>query len=119
MVVVFPDPLDPRKPKTSPRRTSNDKSWITVLFPKSILKFLVVPSGASVMDTLHQIPLRFSTSPLHIRPIPGACPSRYDLVMPKNKFPPQRQKPPGIESKMVPKPQYIRDDYRGSGKLTG
>src|SRR5437870_12004599 len=33
--------------------------------------------------------------------------------------PPQKQRPPGIESKMHPPPQPIRGDYRGSGKLVG
>ncbi len=33
--------------------------------------------------------------------------------------PPQLQKPPGIESKMCPKPISINPSYKGSGKLTG
>ena len=33
--------------------------------------------------------------------------------------PPQKQRPPGVESKMQPRPQPIRGDYRGSGKLLG
>src|SRR4051812_42762212 len=31
--------------------------------------------------------------------------------------PRQKQRPPGFESKMQPRPQPIRGDYRGSGKL--
>jgi len=34
-------------------------------------------------------------------------------------FPPQRQKQPGKESEMTPKPQSGEFDYRGSGKLQG
>lgn len=35
-------------------------------------------------------------------------------------LPPQHQaRQPGIESQMHPRPRYIRDNYRGSGKLTG
>jgi NAD(P)-dependent dehydrogenase (short-subunit alcohol dehydrogenase family) len=33
--------------------------------------------------------------------------------------PPQTQDEPGRESEMTPRPQVIRDDYRGSGKLDG
>ncbi|MFL9844807.1 SDR family oxidoreductase [Flavobacterium rhizosphaerae] len=36
------------------------------------------------------------------------------------KFPPQHQQgQPGDEYKMTPKPEFIRDSYKGSGKLTG
>lgn len=37
--------------------------------------------------------------------------------MAKKNFPPQQQQQPGLESKMTPEPQYIRDDYKGSDKL--
>ncbi len=33
--------------------------------------------------------------------------------------PPQRQEPPGDESKMRPRPKFERREYRGSGKLAG
>lgn len=33
--------------------------------------------------------------------------------------PAQRQEPPGLESEMDPRPDYGKDSYRGSGKLTG
>ncbi|PCC71852.1 NAD(P)-dependent dehydrogenase, short-chain alcohol dehydrogenase family [Nannocystis exedens] len=33
--------------------------------------------------------------------------------------PEQSQKPPGQESKMTPRPKYMRPEYRGSGKLEG
>jgi hypothetical protein len=38
---------------------------------------------------------------------------------PNPPFPPQKQKPHGKESKMVPKPDYGENSYRGSGKLKG
>ncbi|MBF6607397.1 MAG: SDR family NAD(P)-dependent oxidoreductase, partial [Flavobacterium sp.] len=34
-------------------------------------------------------------------------------------FPAQEQKQPGIEKEMDPQPEYIRSDYKGSGKLKG
>lgn len=34
-------------------------------------------------------------------------------------FPPQKQSMPGHESKMTPKPEIIRANYEGSGKLEG
>src|SRR5512138_1940128 len=34
-----------------------------------------------------------------------------------NKFPQQRQSQPGREYKMSPKPEIIREDYKGSEKL--
>lgn len=39
--------------------------------------------------------------------------------MTKKKFPAQTQKQPGKESKMLPEPEYIRKDYKGSDKLKG
>ena len=39
--------------------------------------------------------------------------------MKPEEFPPQEQDQPGIEKKMHPQPEYIRDNYQGSGKLTG
>ncbi|MES2478676.1 MAG: SDR family oxidoreductase [Bacteroidota bacterium] len=38
--------------------------------------------------------------------------------MKKTTFPPQTQKRPGKESAMSPQPEYIRDDYKGSEKLS-
>jgi len=35
------------------------------------------------------------------------------------KFPDQKQEQPGKEYKMNPKPEFIRDNYKGSGKLEG
>ena len=35
----------------------------------------------------------------------------------KNTFPPQSQTQPGREYKMRPRPEFIREDYNGSGKL--
>lgn len=37
----------------------------------------------------------------------------------KKDFPKQQQNLPGEESEMVPKPEIIRDDYKGSDKLKG
>ena len=35
-------------------------------------------------------------------------------------LPPQHQeKQPGVESRLNPEPQYLRDSYKGSGKLNG
>ena len=40
--------------------------------------------------------------------------------MEENQFPPQHQpQQPGKETEMDPKPEYIRESYRGSGKLEG
>ncbi len=39
-------------------------------------------------------------------------------MKPKN-FKTQKQKKPGSESKMTPNPEYIRKNYKASGKLTG
>ncbi len=41
--------------------------------------------------------------------------SRTEKPMPP--FPPQRQKKPGLESKIRPKPQYKASDYKAAGKL--
>jgi len=38
---------------------------------------------------------------------------------PKPPFPAQHQKRPGLESKMVPRPEFEAPDYKGSGKLDG
>jgi len=38
---------------------------------------------------------------------------------PKNPLPKQKQRRPGIESKIDPRPQYLAPDYKGSGKLEG
>src|SRR4051812_17099708 len=38
---------------------------------------------------------------------------------PKPPFPEQEQSPPGLESKMRPRPQYMGEAYRAAGKLTG
>jgi NAD(P)-dependent dehydrogenase (short-subunit alcohol dehydrogenase family) len=38
---------------------------------------------------------------------------------PKNPMPKQKQRRPGIESKMTPRPQYRAPRYKGSGKLKG
>jgi len=38
---------------------------------------------------------------------------------PKPPFPPQEQQPPGLESEMTPRPNYLAPKYRGSGKLQG
>lgn len=40
------------------------------------------------------------------------------MAKPKS-FPAQEQSQPGDEHKMTPEPEFIRDDYRGSGKLEG
>src|SRR5690349_4867830 len=34
-------------------------------------------------------------------------------------FPPQQQSMPGHESRMHPKPEFIRENYRGAAKLEG
>ena len=34
-------------------------------------------------------------------------------------FPPEQQKRPGLESEMELKPEYIRPNYKGCGKLEG
>src|SRR5690606_2627170 len=37
-----------------------------------------------------------------------------------NEFPAQKQgQQPGLETEMNPKPEFIRDNYKGSGKLDG
>jgi len=38
---------------------------------------------------------------------------------PKPPHPSQQQEPPGLESEMVPEPDYGEDSYKGSGKLSG
>ncbi|NUO51207.1 MAG: SDR family oxidoreductase [Polyangiaceae bacterium] len=38
---------------------------------------------------------------------------------PKPPFPPQHQEPPGLESKLRPRPRYEAEGYRGSCKLEG
>jgi hypothetical protein len=38
---------------------------------------------------------------------------------PKPPFPKQEQEPPGLASKMTPRPDHGEESYRGSGKLTG
>lgn len=38
---------------------------------------------------------------------------------PKNPMPAQKQKRPGIESKVEPRPQFLAPDYKGSEKLAG
>jgi NAD(P)-dependent dehydrogenase (short-subunit alcohol dehydrogenase family) len=38
---------------------------------------------------------------------------------PKNPLPKQKQRRPGIESKIDPRPQFLAPDYKGSGKLKG
>lgn len=38
---------------------------------------------------------------------------------PKSPMPPQEQERPGIESSVVPKPQFLAPDYKGSEKLKG
>jgi hypothetical protein len=44
-VVVFPAPLGPRKPKTSPGATVNDTSWNAVRSPKRLLRWSTVKAG--------------------------------------------------------------------------
>lgn len=39
-MVVLPEPLEPSRPKISPGFTENDRSLITVLVPKRILRCL-------------------------------------------------------------------------------
>ena len=34
-------------------------------------------------------------------------------------FPPQKQEPPGLASKMVPRPDHGETTYKGSGRLVG
>jgi NAD(P)-dependent dehydrogenase (short-subunit alcohol dehydrogenase family) len=38
---------------------------------------------------------------------------------PQPPFPPQRQEPPGLASKMTPRPDHGETSYRGSGRLVG
>jgi NAD(P)-dependent dehydrogenase (short-subunit alcohol dehydrogenase family) len=38
-------------------------------------------------------------------------------TMPKAPMPPQKQKRPGIEAKMSPRPEFLAPNYRGAGKL--
>lgn len=38
---------------------------------------------------------------------------------PKGPMPAQKQRPPGIEKKVTPRPQYLAPDYKGAGKLEG
>lgn len=45
--------------------------------------------------------------------------SRQTGARPKNPMPKQKQRRPGIEKKIEPRPQYLAPDYRGSGKLKG
>src|SRR5688572_2831501 len=40
-------------------------------------------------------------------------------AQPKPPFPKQKQRRPGIEAKMTPRPEYEAPEYRGSGKLEG
>ena len=40
-------------------------------------------------------------------------------IYPKPPFKPQQQLPPGLASKMDPRPDHGEQSYRGSGKLTG
>lgn len=39
--------------------------------------------------------------------------------MKKNDFPEQKQSQPGKEYKMIPEPEFIKSNYKGSGKLKG
>jgi FlaA1/EpsC-like NDP-sugar epimerase len=45
--------------------------------------------------------------------------SQQTGAKPKNPMPRQKQKPPGIEKKVEPRPQYLAPKYKGSGKLKG
>lgn len=38
---------------------------------------------------------------------------------PRNPLPKQKQRRPGIEKRVEPRPQYLAPDYKGSGKLKG
>jgi len=49
-----------------------------------------------------------------------AVPNAITKAMPaSDHIPPQRQDQPGVEAEMNPKPEYIKEDYKGSGKLSG
>lgn len=50
-VVVLPDPVLPRNPNVSPALTSKDKSRITRVSPKSILKSLICINGRGEATT--------------------------------------------------------------------
>ncbi|HVA62148.1 MAG TPA: SDR family oxidoreductase [Terriglobales bacterium] len=55
------------------------------------------------------------------KPPPGRAAARQAGVVefPKPPFPEQTQESPGLESKMVPRPQYRAPNYRPAGKLAG
>src|SRR5690606_23427824 len=53
------------------------------------------------------------------RPTPDAMANASTSDDQSPQRPPQRQEPPGAESKMRPRPKFARREYRGSGKLAG
>src|SRR5512143_3781169 len=51
---------------------------------------------------------------------PMSAPSTSSTVKePAPPFPPQRQEPPGLESKLSPRPRFMAPCYRAAGKLEG
>lgn len=49
----------------------------------------------------------------------GIADEKQKGAKPKNPLPKQKQRRPGIESKVEPRPQYLAPNYKGSGKLKG
>src|SRR5665213_155422 len=47
-VVVFPAPLGPRNPNTSPDATVNDTSWNAVRSPKRFVRWSTLRAGESI-----------------------------------------------------------------------
>ena len=50
MVVVLPAPLGPRKPSSSPGRTSNERSCTTSVEPKRFQTPVTSTAGAAAVD---------------------------------------------------------------------
>jgi hypothetical protein len=40
-------------------------------------------------------------------------------AQPQPPFPPQHLEKPGVESELEPRPRYLAENYKGSGKLAG
>jgi NAD(P)-dependent dehydrogenase (short-subunit alcohol dehydrogenase family) len=54
-----------------------------------------------------------------VTPAPLTMKRNPQGLYPRPPFPPQTQRPPGLASKMQPRPDHGETSYRGSGRLTG
>src|SRR2546425_97131 len=61
MVVVLPDPLGPRKPKTSPRMTWRFKSLTATRFPNALVNLVVL---ITVLSSYRDIVFTIISNPL-------------------------------------------------------